>query len=215
MFTGIIEHLGTVKSLTADRNGGSLTIQAPTVAKNLALSSSIAVNGCCLTVAALNDDRFSADLSGETLRKTAIAEWKSGTQVNLEQPVTAGKEFGGHFVLGHVDTIGRVVRLEAEGESWWYGLEVPASFARYIVPQGSVSIDGISLTVARWDGRVAEIAIIPFTYEHTNVRNKKIGDAVNLEGDVLGKYVERYLEACRTAKSAANLSVEQLLGQGF
>ena len=215
MFTGIIEHLGTVESLTADSNGGSLTIHAPTVAKNLAVSNSIAVNGCCLTVVALNDDWFSADLSGETLRKTAIGEWKSGTRVNLEQPMTAGKEFGGHFVLGHVDTAGRVVRLEAEGENWWYGLEVPESFTCYIVPQGSVSIDGISLTVARWDGRVAEIAIIPFTYEHTNVRNKKIGDAVNLEGDVLGKYVERYLEARRTAKSASNLSVEQLLGQGF
>ena len=215
MFTGIIEHLGTVKSLTADSNGGSLTIHAPTVAKKLALSNSVAVNGCCLTVVALNEDRFSADLSGETLRKTAIGEWKSGTQVNLEQPMTAGKEFGGHFVLGHVDTVGRVVRLDPQGGNWWYGLEVPASFARYIVPQGSISIDGISLTVARWDGRVAEIAIIPFTYEHTNVRNKKIGDAVNLEGDVLGKYVERYLEARSTAKSASNLSVEQLLGQGF
>ena len=215
MFTGIIEHLGTVESFTADSNGGSLTIYAPTVAKNLAVSNSIAVNGCCLTVVALSDDRFSADLSGETLRKTAIGEWKSGTQVNLELPMTAGKEFGGHFVLGHVDTAGRVVRLEAEGDNWWYGLEVPESFARYIVPQGSVSIDGISLTVARWDGRVAEIAIIPFTYKHTNLRNKKIGDAVNLEGDVLGKYVERYLEARSPVKAAANLSVEQLLGQGF
>jgi len=215
MFTGIIEHLGTVESLTANSDGGSLTIHAPTVAKNLAVSDSIAVNGCCLTVVALKDDRFSADLSGETLRKTGIGEWKSGTRVNLEQPISAGKDYGGHFVLGHVDTVGRVVHLESEGENWRYGVEVPESFARYIVPQGSISIDGISLTVARWNGRVAEIALIPFTYEHTNVRNKKIGDAVNLEGDILGKYVERYLEARRMAKPAANLSIEQLLGQGF
>ena len=129
--------------------------------------------------------------------------------------MTAGKEFGGHFVLGHVDTIGRVTRLEPEGENWWYGVEVPEPFAKYIVPQGSIAIDGISLTVARWNGCIAEIAIIPFTYEHTNVREKKIGDAVNLEGDVLGKYVERYLEARSDAKPAGNLNIDQLVAQGF
>ena len=215
MFTGIIEQMGTVESLKTNAEGGRLTIHAPEVAKNLAVSNSIAVNGCCLTVVALDNEHFSADLSGETLRKTAIGEWKKGTRVNLEQPLTAGKEFGGHFVLGHVDTVGRVARLEPEGENWWYGVEVPASFARYIVPQGSISIDGISLTVARWNGRVAEIAIIPFTYEHTNVRNKKIGEAVNLEGDVLGKYVERYLEARANARPAGKLRIEELIGQGF
>ena len=125
MFTGIIEHLGTLESLTASAEGGRLTIHAPTVTERLAVSNSVAVNGCCLTVVALDKDRFSADLSGETLRKTSIGEWKAGVRVNLEQPLTAGKEFGGHFVLGHVDTVGRVVRLEPEGENWWYGVEVP------------------------------------------------------------------------------------------
>jgi riboflavin synthase len=168
-----------------------------------------------LTVVALENERFSADLSAETIRKTSMGEWKSGLHVNLEQPMTAGKEFGGHFVLGHVDTIGRVARLEPEGENWWYGVEVPDSFAKSIVPQGSIAIDGISLTVARWNGRVAEIAIIPFTYQHTNIRGKKIGGAVNLEGDVLGKYVERYLEARSGAKPASNLTIEQLVQQGF
>ena len=129
--------------------------------------------------------------------------------------MTAGKEFGGHFVLGHVDTIGRVMRLEPEGENWWYGVEVPESFVNSIVPQGSIAIDGISLTVARWHGRFAEIAIIPFTYVHTNVQEKKIGDAVNLEGDVLGKYVERYLEARSGTAKAAGLTMEQLVAQGF
>lgn len=215
MFTGIIEHLGTVDSLNATDEGGRLTIHAPSVASLLEVSKSIAVNGCCLTVVKVGGDRFSADLSGETLRKTSIGEWKTGTRVNLEQPLTAGKEFGGHFVLGHVDTIGRVARLAPEGENWWYGVEVPEEFARYIVPQGSITIDGISLTVARWNARLAEIAVIPFTYEHTNVRNKKIGDAVNLEGDVLGKYVERYLEARIPTKSPGNLSVSELVNQGF
>jgi len=215
MFTGIIEHLGEIHSLTLNEEGGRLTISAPTVAPHLAISNSIAVNGCCLTVVELDGARFSADLSGETIRKTSIGEWAPGLAVNLEQPMTAGKEFGGHFVLGHVDTVGRVTRLEPEGENWWYGVEVPESFAKSIVPQGSIAIDGISLTVARWTGRVAEIAIIPFTYEHTNISGKKICDAVNLEGDVLGKYVERYLEARSGAKPASNLSIEQLVSQGF
>jgi riboflavin synthase len=215
MFTGIIEHLGTVDSLKLNAEGGRLTIHAPTVVAHLAVSNSIAVDGCCLTVVSLAGERFSADLSGETIRKTSLGEWKAGTRVNLEQPMTVGKEFGGHFVLGHVDTIGRVVRLESEGENWWYGVEVPEPFAKYIVPKGSITIDGISLTVARWNGRVAEAAIIPYTYAHTNIRSKKIGDAVNLEGDVLGKYVERYLEARNGVKAASNLSIEQLMQQGF
>jgi riboflavin synthase len=215
MFTGIIEHLGTVDSLKIHAEGGRLTIHAPTVAPHLAIANSIAVDGCCLTVVALDNDSFSADLSAETIRKTSMGEWQAGMLVNLERPMTAGKEFGGHFVLGHVDTIGRITRLDPEGENWWYGVEVPPSFAHSIVPQGSIAIDGISLTVARWNGRIAEIAIIPFTYEHTNVRGKKIGDAVNLEGDVLGKYVERYLEARSGAMPASNLSIEELVKQGF
>jgi riboflavin synthase len=215
MFTGIIEHLGTVESLKLHEAGGRLTIHAPTVASNLAIANSVAVDGCCLTIVELGDQRFSADLSAETLGKTSIREWKTGVQVNLEQPMTAGKEFGGHFVLGHVDTIGRVARLQAEGENWWYGIKVPESFLMYVVPQGSISIDGISLTVARWDGRVADIAVIPFTYKHTNIKSKKAGDAVNLEGDVLGKYVERYMEARGTNRSAGVLKLEQLVQQGF
>jgi riboflavin synthase len=215
MFTGIIEHLGAVDSLKVHREGGLLTIQAPGVAPHLTVANSIAVNGCCLTVVAVRGDKFSADLSAETIRKTSMGEWKAGTRVNLEQPMTAGKEFGGHFVLGHVDTTGRVTRLDPEGENWWYGVEVPEAFAKYVVPQGSIAIDGISLTVARWNGRVAEVAIIPFTYKHTNIRNKKIGDAVNLEGDVLGKYVERYLEARSGAKPTSSLTIEQLVAQGF
>ena len=215
MFTGIIEHLGTVESLNANPEGGRLTIHAPTVAKHLEISKSIAVNGCCLTVVEVDAMHFSADLSGETLRKTSIGEWKAGTRVNLEQPLTAGKEFGGHFVLGHVDTIGRVARLAPEGDNWWYGVEVPESFARHIVPQGSITIDGISLTVARWNARLAEIAVIPFTYQHTNVRDRRPGDTVNLEGDVLGKYVERYLQARSSASAESPLTVESLISLGF
>ncbi len=215
MFTGIIEHQGKVDSLKLNAAGGRLTIHAPTLGTHLSISNSIAVNGCCLTIVFAEKGKFSADISAETLRKTSISEWKSGTQVNLEQPLTAGKEFGGHFVLGHVDTIGRVTRLEPEGENWWYAIEVPESFARNIVPQGSITIDGISLTVARWHNSIAEAAIIPYTYGHTNIHHKKIGDAVNLEGDILGKYVERYLEARNAAKPESSLTIEHLISQGF
>jgi riboflavin synthase len=215
MFTGIIEHLGTVESIKKNADGGRITVHAQTTAPHLAVSNSIAVNGCCLTVVELDSNRFSADLSAETLRKTSLGEWKTGTHVNLEQPMTAGKEFGGHFVLGHVDTIGRVARLQPEGENWWYGVEIPETFAKHIVPQGSITIDGISLTVARWNGRLAEVAVIPFTYEHTNIKFKKLGDAVNLEGDVLGKYVERYMDARQSAKPASSITIDQLIEQGF
>jgi riboflavin synthase len=214
VFTGIIEHIGTMESLEARADGGRITIHAPSVAASLAVSNSIAVNGCCLTVVSRDKERFSADLSGETLSKTSFRELKRGARVNLEQPLTAGKEFGGHFVLGHVDGVGRVTHLTAEGENWWLGVQVPEDFARYIVPKGSITIDGISLTVARWRDRIAEIAVIPFTYEHTNLSDHRPGDAVNLEGDVLGKYVERYLGA-RGAASASNLSISRLIEEGF
>ena len=214
MFTGIIEHVGTIESLDLRRDGGRIAIRAPSVAPSLAVSNSIAINGCCLTVVSRDTERFSADLSGETLSKTSFRELKHGARVNLEQALTAGKELGGHFVLGHVDNVGRVTRLTAEGENWRLGVQIPEDFARYIVPKGSVTVDGISLTVARWSNHIAEVAVIPYTYEHTNLRDRKPGDAVNLEGDVLGKYVERYLEA-RAAATASNLSISRLIEEGF
>jgi len=207
-----------IEALDLKDDGGRVTIHAPSVAPSLAVSNSIAVNGCCLTIVDLRNSRLSADLSGETIHKTSFgakgAELKKGARVNLEQPLTAGKEFGGHFVLGHVDTIGRVTHLTPEGENWWFGVQVPADFARYVVPKGSITIDGISLTVARWQNNIAEVAVIPYTYEHTNIRDRKPGDAVNLEGDVLGKYVVHYLQA-RKDSASSNLTIEQLVDQGF
>ena len=220
MFTGIIEHTGTIEALVLNGDGGRVTIHAPSVAPSLAVSNSIAVNGCCLTIVDLHNGRLSADLSGETIRKTSFGAkgggLKKGAHVNLEQPLTAGKEFGGHFVLGHVDTIGRVTRLAPEGESWWFGVDVPEEFARYVVPKGSITIDGISLTLASWHDNVAEVAVIPYTYQHTNIRDRKPGDAVNLEGDVLGKYVERYLQQRDIAAPAESpLTVARLIEEAF
>jgi len=220
MFTGIIEHSGTIEALALNDDGGRITIHAPSVAPSLAVSNSIAVNGCCLTIVDLHNGRLSADLSGETIRKTSFGAkgggLKKGAHVNLEQPLTAGKEFGGHFVLGHVDTIGRVTHLTAEGESWWFGVEVPEEFARYVVPKGSITIDGISLTIASWHDNIAEVAVIPYTYQHTNIHDRRPGDAVNLEGDVLGKYVERYLQQRDIAAPAESpLTVARLIEEAF
>jgi riboflavin synthase len=217
MFTGIIEHVGKTESLEQSAVGGRLRIrwaEAPEPAAALALGSSIAVNGCCLTVAEIGGDWFRADLSAETLRRTAFAELKPGTRVNLERPLTAGKEFGGHFVQGHVDGVGRVERLKQEGENWWLAVRVPDALGRYIALKGSIAIDGISLTVAGWREGVVEAAIIPFTYAHTNLRERTAGDAVNLECDVLAKYVERLLEA-RDEAPASRLTVARLVEEGF
>jgi riboflavin synthase len=212
--------VGTIESLSLQSDGGRVVIHAPSLAASRAVSNSSAVHGCCLTVVSLQNDRFSADLSCETVRRTSFGAssggLKSGSRVNLEQPLTAGKEFGGHFVLGHVDGIGRVAHLRPEGENWWYGVQVPEEFARYIVPKGSITIDGISLTVASWHDRIVEIAVIPYTYAHTNLRDRKSGDAVNLEGDILGKYIERHLEAPgATSSTPSEITVARLTEEGF
>ena len=215
MFTGIIEHLGTISRLETGAAGGKLTVHAPALANKLAVSSSIAVNGCCLTVVHHDHDHFSADLSPETLAKTSFSSLKPGARVNLEQPLTAGTEFGGHFVLGHVDTTGRVSHLTSDGDSWHFGIHIPADLAPYIVCKGSITIDGISLTVARWHHPIAEIAVIRYTYDHTNIRDRSPGDPVNLEADILAKYIERYLHQRESANAASPLRVEELIRQGF
>jgi riboflavin synthase len=218
MFTGIIEHVGRVESLNTALDGAAqgarLRVHAGPLAASLAVSNSIAVNGCCLTVVEISGETFAADLSSETLRRTSFAEIKPGTRVNLERPLTAGKEFGGHFVQGHVDGIGRVTRWEAEGANWWLGVRVPRELARYVAMKGSIAIDGISLTIANLTGDTVEAAIIPFTYASTNLQALRVGDAVNLEADILAKYVERILEARRPAP-ASTLTVERLVEEGF
>ena len=223
MFTGIIEHLGVLESLSTNENGGRVIIHAPGLAKSLAVSKSIAVNGCCLTITTVDGDRFSADLSLETLRKTSFgadssSSLRKGTRVNLEQPLRAGQEFGGHFVLGHVDAVGRITNLnpEAAGSaSWTLQVQVPKDFARYIIPKGSITIDGISLTVANFSDGVVDIAVIPYTYEHTNLRDRQPGDPVNLEADVLGKYIERYLESREKKNASPHFSIDRLIEEGF
>jgi riboflavin synthase len=219
MFTGIVETLGEVAALERAGDGGRLRVRCPEIAPSLAVANSIAVNGCCLTIVERDAESFAADLSGETLRLTAFVELATGKRVNLERPLTAGKEFGGHFVQGHVDGVGRVTRIAATGpadapNSWWLSVRVPEELARYVTVKGSIAVDGISLTVAALNDGVADFAVIPFTFAHTNVRELAVGDAVNLECDVLAKYVERLLEA-RHESAPSRLTVERLREQGF
>jgi riboflavin synthase len=223
MFTGIIEQLGSVKSLEANDEGGTLRIDLsknPEIARGMKLGDSIAVNGCCLTVVDFGKKFFSADLSGETLRRTSLGEMKPGDPVNLERPLAAGTRLGGHFVQGHVDGVGRVTALTPEGENWWLSVRVPECLRRYVAEKGSLAIAGISLTVARWQDGVASIAVIPFTYQHTNVHSLTGGSGVNLEVDILAKYVESLLANSimsngKNAQSSPGLSIAQLTEQGF
>ena len=214
MFTGIIEHTGKLDSLELQAEGGRLTILAPELAPSLAASNSIAVNGCCLTVTSADGMRFAADLSGETIRRTSFGELKPGARVNLERPLTAGKEFGGHFVQGHVDGIGRVVHLKPQGGGWWLGVHVPDELARYMARKGSIAVDGVSLTIAGWHASTVEMAIIPYTYAHTNLQDRKAGDAVNLEADMLAKYLERLLDA-RSEPAPSPITLARLVEEGF
>jgi len=220
MFTGIIETAGVVESLDLTSEGGKLRVRVPAeLGGALAISNSIAVNGCCLTVVEMRDSVFTADLSGETLRRTCFGEIKPGRRVNLERPLRAGAELGGHFVQGHVDGVGRVAAIIPEGpadapKAWTYSVRVPPELARYVAMKGSIALDGISLTVAGWRDGIVDAAIIPYTWEHTNIRDLALGDPVNIECDVLAKYVERLL-AARDDAPASKLMVEKLVEQGF
>jgi riboflavin synthase len=223
MFTGIIEHLGQIEALDRKDDGGSLWVNfaaAVDIARETKLGDSIAVNGCCLTVVDANAERFAADLSGETLRRTSLGEKKPGDLVNLERPIAAGGRLGGHFVQGHVDGAGRVTRLEREGDNWWLSVGVPEDLRRYVAEKGSIAIDGISLTVARWQNGVADFAVIPFTYEHTSVQALVPGDSVNIECDILAKYVESLLASAsgtnaRKSSAGSHLTVSKLIDEGF
>jgi riboflavin synthase len=217
MFTGIIEHVGKIDALDRSQDAGRLWVSlagAPEMAQATKLGDSIAVNGCCLTVVDLKDERFAADLSGETLRRTSLGEKKAGDLVNLERPLAAGARLGGHFVQGHVDGAGRVTRLAREGDNWWLSVRVPDDLRRYVAEKGSIAIDGISLTVARWQDGVADVAVIPFTYDHTNIHTLAPGDAVNVECDILAKYVESMMNA-RNTPAASRLTVSKLVEEGF
>ena len=193
MFTGIIEELGSVRSVEERGENARIVIEARVVTEGTNHGDSIAVNGVCLTALDIHDDSFAADVSRETLLRSTLGSLKPGTPVNLERAVTAATRLGGHIVQGHVDARGQFVSVQHHGDSWTVRIAYPPEIARYLVFKGSVAVEGISLTIADLAENYFEIAIIPKTWEVTNLSHLKPGDGVNLEVDVIGKYVERLL----------------------
>jgi riboflavin synthase len=195
MFTGIVEELGTVERVERQSDAVRLSVRATTVLEDAATGDSIAVNGCCLTVAERTDDSWTADVMAETLAKTGLGSLASGDRVNLERAVTAGTRLGGHLVQGHVDAVGHVVRRDP-GEHWdVVTIGMPADLAPYLVDKGSITVDGVSLTVVKAGDESFTVSLIPETLRRTTLGFREPGDAVNLEVDVIGKYVARQLQA--------------------
>jgi riboflavin synthase len=201
MFTGIVEEAGVVESIKPTRKSIELTVRAKAIARGLKLGASVAVNGCCLTVVKLSNRGqarlLQFDMLQESWTRTNLQFAKSGSLVNLERPLRADGELGGHFVTGHVDGVGRIVRWEKSGADHLLDIAAPAEVMRYIIFKGSIAVDGISLTVAGVKKNSFRIWIIPHTFEITALRERQVGDAVNLEADLLGKYAEKFLTAKR------------------
>jgi riboflavin synthase len=193
MFTGLIEATGTIEAVTPAASGRRMRVRVALSAE-LRAGDSISVNGVCLTaVEAGAASVFDVDVSPETLRVTTLGDMVPGRVVNLERPLRADARLGGHFVLGHVDGVGHIASIDRDGECYWLAVDAPQDLGRYLISKGSIAIDGISLTIARFDGASVGVQIIPFTWQHTALAGAKVGDRVNLEVDVLGKYVERLI----------------------
>jgi riboflavin synthase len=193
MFTGLIEQVGRVAVLAPIEGGFRLSIETE-LAGALRPGDSVAVNGVCLTVVAHDTSRFETEIGPETARVTTLGRCVPGRLVNLERPMRPDGHMGGHFVLGHVDTTGVLTEIRADGEFYWIRVSFDGGLAPYFIPKGSVAVDGISLTVATLGERDFEVQIIPFTWDHTNLQASRAGDPVNLEVDVIGKYVVRVAE---------------------
>jgi riboflavin synthase len=194
MFTGLIEAIGEITEVKPTTAGFRLRLST-SLAPELSNGDSLAVSGVCLTVVSTDNYGIHADVSPETARITTLGTIRRGAVVNLERPLRADGRLGGHFVQGHVDGTGTIEELRGDGESFWLTVKFPATLAAYIVRKGSIAVNGVSLTVAGVDDRHFDVQIIPYTWTHTNLQTLKSGDAVNLECDILGKYVARAIEA--------------------
>jgi riboflavin synthase len=214
MFTGIIEEVGKVVKIEQRGENRRITIAAENTPKELKPGDSVAVSGVCLTALDIKPKSFCADLAPETWTRTSFSRMREGALVNLELPMKADGRFGGHIVQGHVDGVGKLIELEriADSDNWWLRIELPSEIEKYTVFKGSISIEGISLTIAKIEQNICTVAIIPHTVEMTNLGSLKPGDPVNLEADLIAKYVEKMTKRDATASS---LTVEELVRQGF
>ncbi|MBO5738507.1 riboflavin synthase [bacterium] len=208
MFTGIIEETGKVQSITKDK----IVIECSKVLENTKLGDSIAVNGVCLTVVELLTKGFTADISPETSKITILHKLKNGDIVNLERAMKADGRFGGHIVSGHVDGLGKIINCEKKNDFFELNIDLPSNLAIYTIKKGSITINGISLTIAEIKNNIIKVAIIPHTFENTNLSFLKSGDFVNIEVDILAKYVEKFLS---TSDNKSRISLEYLQEHGF
>ena len=213
MFTGIIEEVGKVTRLVEEHGTRRMTVSSSKLVEELKQGSSIAVSGVCLTAVELTPNSFRCDLAEETWNRTSFSRIKEGASVNLELPMAAHGRFDGHIVQGHVDGTGKFLGLDRikGADDYWLRIEIPADLARYVIFKGSLSIEGISLTIAKLEGTKVTVAIIPHTAEMTNLASLRPGDPVNLEVDVIAKYVEKMLRG----DTASAITVERLVAQGF
>ncbi|CAN5363458.1 riboflavin synthase [soil metagenome] len=215
MFTGIIEELGQISALKKNADGAKIRVSASIVTKETKAGDSIAVNGVCLTALDIKPDGFAADVSQETLDKSTLGKLKNGAKVNLERAVTPTTRLGGHIVQGHVDSRGKFVSAVQSGDFWTVRVSFPSEIGQYLVYKGSISVEGISLTIAALKDDYFEIAVIPKTWELTNLSTLKSGDEVNLEADVIAKYVERILLYGKGAEKSEAITPEKLNKLGF
>ena len=214
MFTGIIEEMGTIENIAKGAHSAVLTINARKILEDVHIGDSIAVNGVCLTVTSFDHERFTADVMHETLNRSALAQCKRKSPVNLERAMSANGRFGGHIVAGHVDATGQIAGRKQDDNAVWIRVEAPPEVLRYVVEKGSVTIDGISLTVAAVTAHDFSVSVIPHTAEVTTLGSKKEGDIVNLETDIIGKYVEKLLHP-QKEKKESHITREFLENCGF
>ena len=215
MFTGIIEELGTVERVTRGRVSAVIAIRAEHILSDLKIGDSVAVNGVCLTATGLTGHGFTADVMHETLDRSALAGLGPGSRVNLERAMAANGRFGGHIVAGHVDGVGTIAAIEQDDNAIWFSITAPAQVLRYVVEKGSIAIDGISPTVARVATDRFAVSVIPHTAAVTLLGQRRTGDRVNLESDLVGKYVERLLRPAPEEKGQSRLTMEFLTQHGF
>ncbi|MEN3038154.1 MAG: riboflavin synthase [Candidatus Kryptonium sp.] len=197
MFTGIVEEIGKIKTIIRKGKARIFTIASKKLLSEIKIGDSVAVNGVCLTVFDKSNQHFKVEAVEETIKKTNLGNLKSGDFVNLELSLKLGERLGGHIVLGHVDTTGIVKSVKKLENSWIFEIEFPKGFEKYVIPKGSIAVEGISLTIVEVDQNRFTVSIIPYTWENTNLRFKRVGDAVNLEFDFFGKYVENFLKHWR------------------
>ena len=215
MFTGIVEEIGKIQNVKRNTKSSVLAIKCKKIFEDIHIGDSVSVNGVCLTVTTFNNEIFTADVMNETLSRSSLGNLKKGSYVNLERAMSANGRFGGHIVSGHIDGTGKIIKIEKDDNAIWYTMTVEENLIKYIVEKGSIAIDGISLTVAKVNEKNFSVSIIPHTAQETILSHRLVGDIVNIENDVIGKYVEKLITFEKSKKYESNITMDFLINNGF